>query len=118
VSEHVLSKTDTLAPSAVAVALVLLRSDGTIDTSAIGLEPEYLPFIVRGLKGLTTRLSNPTLAKRGGITGQRGAAAISIASALAFGAATYINEYAWLDAALTLAAQIFAAHFWGRPHKG
>jgi hypothetical protein len=29
-------------------------------------------------------------------------------------AATYINEHAWLDAALSLAAQFWAAKFWDK----
>jgi hypothetical protein len=113
VVDHLLSKTETIAPSAVAAALVVLRSDGTVDTSAIGLEPEFVPFLSRGLDDLATSLAkrSRSAAPRGR---QDGGLALSVISALAFMAATYINEHAWLDAALSLAAQFWAAKFWDK----
>ncbi|MEX3915993.1 hypothetical protein AB4Y43_07070 [Paraburkholderia sp. BR10872] len=42
-------------------------------------------------------------------THQRGAATIAILSTISFVAATYINDIAWLDAALSIGAQLTAA---------
>lgn len=116
VAEHLQSSIDSLAPTAVAAALVILRSDGTIDTSAIGAEPEYLPFVLRGLDQISARLTAPAQNTRPRHRNQHGCAIISIALSLAFAAATYINEYAWLDALLTIAAQIAATWATERGH--
>lgn len=110
VAEHIAARVDSTTPGAVAAALVLLRSDGTLDTSATGIEPEYVPFLTRGLHSITSTLQNHGL-RHGRAPSQRGIAAVSLLSAIAFMAATYINEYAWLDAVLSLVAQVCAAYF-------
>jgi len=104
---------DTRAPSVVAAAIVLLRADGSIDTSAIGVEIEYKPFLTRGLTSLSKTI-NRTIREQRGTLGQDGTALLPFVSAIAFMAATYVNEHAWLDAALSLAAQFCAARLWKR----
>jgi hypothetical protein len=111
VVEHVTSRVETCVPNVVAAAIVLLRSDGSLDTSATGVELEFVPFLTRGLTALTTTINRNTKRRRSG-PAQQGLALLPVVSAVAFMAATYINDYAWLDAALSLAAQLCAAIFW------
>lgn len=101
------------APGAVAAAIVLLRSDGTLDTSAIGVETEYISFLTRGLDAISATI-NRNSGRRRSAPLQKGYALIPVISAIGFMAATYLNEYAWLDAALSLAAQLCAVRFWKR----
>ncbi|MFL9899038.1 hypothetical protein PQR71_12890 [Paraburkholderia fungorum] len=113
IAEHVTSRLGTCAPSLVAAAIVLLRSDGSLDTSATGVEVEYAPFLMRGLNALSATINRNTNRQRRD-PAQGGSVLFPVITAIGFMAATYINEYAWLDAALSLAAQLCASHFWKR----
>ncbi|MFM0660114.1 hypothetical protein [Paraburkholderia sediminicola] len=89
-------------------ALVLIRPDGATELSIIGAEPEQADILADGLDQLSARLR--LHAKRRPIrTKIRGAVSIAALTVLAFTAMTYVNDIAWIDAALSLAAQITAA---------
>jgi len=108
-----IERSEALDKPTVAAAVVLLRTDGTVDTSAIGIEPEYIGFITRGLDHLSATLRGNSrhadpLAPDGGI------AVTTLLISLSFVAATYINQAAWLDATLSVAAQLVAAKTWRR----
>lgn len=110
---HVNERLETTRPAAVAVALVLLRTDGSVDTSAIGVEPEFTRLLLRGMDSLagtlrhenpephTPHLSHPPHPSRP--PRQRGFAIVSALSALSglgLIALAYVCEYAWLEAPL------------------
>lgn len=48
---------------------------------------------------------------------QRGSVVIPALSLLGFVVATYLNEHAWLDAALSVLAQLVAARCWNKRHE-
>ncbi|CAE6693126.1 hypothetical protein LMG22931_00468 [Paraburkholderia nemoris] len=97
---------DALSSPAIAFAVVLLSQDGTVTLAATGIEPEFTPAISAGLLRLRKRINShgdhhPEPPRRlGGFSGL-----IPVFS-LACMAATYLNTVAWVDAALSLAAQI------------
>src|SRR5471032_85920 len=113
VRTHLIERSEAPGKPTVAAAVVLLRTDGTVDTSAIGIEPEYIRFITRGLDRLSATLRGDSRhadprAPDGGI------AVTALLVSLSFVAATYINQAAWLDATLSIAAQLIAAKTWRR----
>jgi hypothetical protein len=89
----------------------LLRADGSLDSTATGVEAEFLPFLTRGLKSLTDKLVRARHTSRPAPR-QRGTATLAVLATVAFVAATYINEYPLIDAALSLAGQFCAARLW------
>jgi hypothetical protein len=97
---------DALSSPAIAFAVVLLSQDGTITLAATGIEPEFTPTISAGLLRLRKRINShgnthfPPPRRLGGFTGL-----IPLFS-LACMAATYVNTVAWVDAALSLIAQL------------
>ncbi len=93
-----------------AAAFVAACPDGVIELSLIGVEPEQALMLANGLEQLASRLR--LHAKRRPVRPKiEGAASITTVAALAFAATTYINDIAWLDAALSVAAQLTAAWF-------
>ncbi|MFM0315978.1 hypothetical protein PQR36_13900 [Paraburkholderia nemoris] len=101
---------DALSSPAIAFAAVLLSQDGTITLAATGIEPEFTPAISAGLLRLRKRVNShgdhhPPPPRRAG-----GFARFTPLFSLACMAATYINTVAWVDAALSLAAQVGIAY--------
>ncbi|MDR6408522.1 UNVERIFIED_ORG: hypothetical protein ABIC62_001912 [Burkholderia sp. 1595] len=89
-------------------ALVLIGPDGAIEMSIIGAEPEQSDLLADGLDQLSARLR--LHAKRRPLRNKiRGAASIAALTALAFSTLAFVNSIAWIDAALSIAAQITAA---------
>lgn len=113
IASHLSTRLESNGPPAVAAALVLLRADGSLDSTSTGLEAEFVPFLIRGLISLAGKLKSP---RRPSATPPRqgGNASLAAITAIGFIAATYVNDYAWLDAALSVAAQVCAARMWGR----
>ncbi|WP_124829222.1 MULTISPECIES: hypothetical protein [unclassified Burkholderia] len=113
IASHLSTRLESNGPHAVAAALVLLRADGSLDSTSTGLETEFIPLLVRGLTSLAGKLKSP---RRTSATSprQRGNASLAAITTIGFVAATYLNDYAWLDAALSVAAQVCAARMWGR----
>ncbi|WP_213778858.1 hypothetical protein [Caballeronia sp. dw_276] len=113
VSKHLIGHATSLEKTLVAAAIVLLHADGTTHTSAIGIEPEYAAFVLRGFDRLISAIKgNAPPAQQP--PRQRGFVTTAGLIAIAFAAATYINDIAWLDAALSIAGQIVATYAWKR----
>lgn len=110
VVDHLLSHATTNGNAAVAVAIVLLRPDGTLDLSATGVDLEYTGLIATALEQLASSLRRRR-AVRKSKTRDHGFGSLYLIAAIGFMAATYINEYAWLDAALSLFAQLAASRY-------
>lgn len=92
----------------IAAALVVIRPDGATELSIVGVEPEQAGGLADGLDQLATRLR--LHAKRRPVRPtMRGAASVTAIATLAFAMVTYVNDIAWLDATLSLVAQITAA---------
>ncbi|MEM5449872.1 hypothetical protein [Paraburkholderia guartelaensis] len=86
---------------------MILRADGRIAAIAEAIEPEQAALFADELEVLALRLrrhSRQTDRRR-----QRGAGNLDFLISLAFAAATYINTYPLVDAALSIGAQIVAA---------
>ncbi|MCA8162538.1 hypothetical protein AB3K92_28020 [Burkholderia sp. Bmkn7] len=89
----------------------MLRADGSLDSTATGVETEFLPLLTRGLKSLTDKLMRARHTSRPA-PHQRGTVSLAVIATIGFVAATYINEYPLIDAALSLAGQFCAARLW------
>jgi hypothetical protein len=90
-----------------ALAMVVLRTDGRIASVTEAIEPEQARIFADELEAFAAKLR-----ERAGIPPrsprQRGICTLSTIASLLFMAATYINENALVDAALSLAAQLTA----------
>lgn len=88
--------------SAIASAVALMQPDGTLEISARGIEPGIAVQMSDAIDKLSdaVRLHAINRNRR-----QRGYAFVSMLVTLGFAAATYINQIAWIDAALMVAAQ-------------
>jgi hypothetical protein len=92
----------------VALAMVVLRTDGKLASVAEALEPEQASIFADELEALAARLrvrAGASFCK----SKQRGFNSLATIIPLVFMAATYINENATIDAVLSLAAQLIAA---------
>ena len=97
---------DALPSPAIAYASVLLSQDGTITVSASGIEPEFAPAIDAALDRLRRQIQEHGTRRMTAQKGRRGSAQLATILSIAFMAATYVNGIAWLDAAMSLAAQL------------
>lgn len=99
-----------LNDTALAAAIAVAHSDGAIDLSIIGVEPEQANQLADGLERLANRLrSHASL--RPNLRKSRGAVVSSLACMLAFAALAYFNDVAWIDAVLSIAAQVASTYF-------
>lgn len=89
----------------IAYAGILLSQDGTITLHADGIEPEFVPAITTTLDQLSRRIESHAKSHRGRPRRNDGFCRLLPLLSLAFIGATYINDVAWIDAALSLAAQ-------------
>lgn len=84
------------------LAMVLLRGDGKFASLVEAIEPEQADLFADELERLARNLrQHPSKPSR-----QGGKTLVTTATALAFMAATYINQNALIDAGLSLAAQL------------
>lgn len=96
------------ANSPIAAAAAFVSADGEIELSIIGVEPELASDLADGLDRLADRLrAHERRTRRNGR--QDGRIFLPALAALPFAALTYINDIAWLDAVLIIAAQIASA---------
>lgn len=100
-----IAQIDGLSSPAIAFAVVLLSQDGTVTLAATGIEPEFTPAISAGLLRLRKVINShgdnhPPPRRHGGFT------SLVPLFSLACMAATYLNTVAWIDAALSLTAQV------------
>lgn len=117
VFHHLRSLSSTFDRCGVAVAVAVLMRDGSMDLSAVGVEPEYAGLITSGLD----RLSRALRAQRDASKAKRwrGSISLSLATCIGFIAATYLNNVAWLDALLMLLSQLSAVYLCRpRSHSG
>ncbi|RDK01453.1 hypothetical protein DLM46_16625 [Paraburkholderia lacunae] len=109
---------DAQSSPAIAFAAVLLSEDGTITLAASGIEPEFAPAISAGLLRLRKRINSHGDGHRPPPRRLGGFARLIPLFSLACMAATYVNTVAWVDAALSLAAQVgvsYALTRWRTP---
>jgi len=91
--------------------MVYIDARGHIGISATGIEPEMAVAIADELRQLanTIELHQHQERRRRFARHEQGYASLAALAGLAFIAATYLNPLDWLDAALSLAAQVTAA---------
>ncbi|MEM5461604.1 hypothetical protein VSR69_43605 [Paraburkholderia phytofirmans] len=94
--------------SAIAAALATAHTDGSIGLSIIGVEPEHALRLADGLDQLSQRLRLHAQ-RESPKPRHQGSASLAIVFALGFAALTYVNDIAWIDAALSVAAQLTSA---------
>ena len=96
-----LAQFDTITSPPIAFASVYLSADGTITSAAGGIEREFSPVIASALRTLTSRVQAHQWTPA-----PKGSAAPLLLVSIAFAAATYINQIAWLDATLSVAGHV------------
>lgn len=110
---------DTTKPNPIASALAIVREDGTVDVWARGVERPIAPCLANALDDLSLTLRNyarpRTISPWAGRLGYT-----TLLTALA--TATFINERAWLDVVMLLAAGATSARLFAlrprlRPSK-
>lgn len=106
VREAVLAQIDSLGSPPIAFATVLLSQDGTVTLAATGIEPEFAPAIESGLLDLQSRIRAHRLRNQPRPRGSAGRIGMIPLLSTAFLAAIFINQIAWVDVALSLAAQL------------
>ncbi|MDQ7981369.1 hypothetical protein QYH69_29485 [Paraburkholderia sp. SARCC-3016] len=92
--------------SPVALALAAVLPDGSVEFSATAIEQEFAEPVADALDRLSTTLRFHAASTQRTNLSQRGSAALAPLISLAFMAATYVNEIAWLDSALMLLGQV------------
>lgn len=99
------------ASPAVAAATVYIDAHGHVGISAAGIEPEMATTIADELRQLagTIELHQHRGPRRSARKHERGYTSLAAVAGIAFITATYMNPFDWLDAALSLAAQVTAA---------
>lgn len=98
---------DDTAP--IAAVLVSLRADGTVDLVTAEVEPEFAEALSDGLAAAAHRVRSHGHMRAGRSGNETGAATLFALISLAFIAATYLNDVAWIDAVLSAAAQVTAS---------
>jgi len=93
--------------SAIACASALLQEDGTVHISAKGIDPDIATRIADALDVLSEAVRCHAL-KTPQHTRQRGSGTVSLSIIIGFMAAAFLNQIAWIDAALILGAQLIA----------
>jgi prephenate dehydratase len=113
VKNHVIKRLESRDSPAVAAAAAFVDADGNLGITAAGIEPEMAASLAHELHALANKIESHAAAhtrrRAPKSRTQRGAAGLLLISAVGFIAATYVNEVAWLDAALSLAAQLSAS---------
>jgi hypothetical protein len=94
---------ERLASPAIAFASVYLSADGSITLAASGIEPEFSPAIASALLTLRRRIQAH---QPKSVAAPKGSATPAILLSIAFAAATYFNQLAWLDATLSVAGHL------------
>lgn len=104
---------DSAAPVAIAMATVL--PDGTVEFSATGVERDFAAPTADALDRLSTILRFHAVKPRRRDRVQQGFAMLAPIVSMAFMAATYLNDIAWVDSALMLASQLSVGWLLNRP---
>ncbi|WP_143136332.1 hypothetical protein [Burkholderia ubonensis] len=94
--------------SIIAIASVSMQTDGTINISAKGIEPDLADEMLDGLSHLSARIRHHTKGKPKPRSRQHGNVALGVMTAIALTACAYINAIPWIDSTLVLAAHILA----------
>jgi hypothetical protein len=108
VRSKVIRRLENFSAPAVAVAAAFIDADGHVGVAAAGIEPEMAACLARELRILAATLDTHSLKQPQRNPRQRGGAATALLIAVCFAAAAYINDIAWLDAVISIAAQIAA----------
>lgn len=95
---------DPTTPVAYALAIVL--PDGTVEFSTQGIERDFATPLADSLDRLSAILRFHGTSPSRGHRPQRGIARLAPLVAVAFMAATYLNDLAWLDSVLMIAGQL------------
>lgn len=110
VHDHITRHLNNPDAPVVAAAMVYLDSNGRIGVAAAGIEPEMTDPFSHELREVAQIVERHNVARRRRNSGQRGIASLLTVTTIGFVAASYINEIAWVDAALTLVGQLIAAY--------
>ncbi|QNB10809.1 hypothetical protein G5S35_03950 [Paraburkholderia tropica] len=110
VNDIVLSRLKHPQKPALAAAAAYIDANGCIGIAAAGIEPEMAIPLADELRALARSIESHATKQRTRPKKQRGVALIGTLIAISFAAATYWNDVAWIDAALSLAAQIAAGY--------
>lgn len=108
---------DALRSPAIAYAAILLSEDGSITLSANGIEPEFAPAISSALASLRDRITSYATHSPSRPRSYSGFARLAPLISMAFMAATYINQVAWIDAALSIASQFAVSYVLSRTRQ-
>lgn len=108
---------DALRSPAIAYAAILLSEDGSITLSASGIEPEFAPAISSALASLRDRITSHATHYPVQPRSYGGFARLLPLVSMAFMAATYINQIAWIDAALSIASQFTVGYLLSRTRR-
>jgi hypothetical protein len=95
---------DSTAP--VAVALVSVLPDGSVEYSATGIERDFSQPVADSLDRLSHIVRMHSATPRRARSSQHGFSALPAAISLAFMAATYVNQIAWIDSLLMLTSHL------------
>jgi len=101
--------------SAIACASALLQEDGTVDIADKGIDPDIATRIADALDVLSETVRCHAL-KPPRRTSQRGSGTASLSIIIGFMAAAFVNQIAWIDAALILGAQLIAIRLAAQPN--
>jgi hypothetical protein len=89
----------------IAYALVVVLADGTVEFSTQGIERDFATPVADSLDRLSAVLRFHAARPRFKDRAQRGLIKLAPLASLAFMAATYLNDIAWLDCVLMIANQ-------------
>ncbi|MGU7780435.1 hypothetical protein [Burkholderia sp. PU8-34] len=96
------------AASAVAVACVIVQSDGAVNISAKGMDSDLAGDVLAGLDRLSARIRHQISGNVTDRERQRGFAASIVLAALALSVSAYFNPFPWLDSLIVLTAHLIA----------
>lgn len=109
VRRHILEHIDAEDSPAAAAALVAVDTTGNIRLITSGIEPEMAYCVADELRKLATRIEEFGSRHRRQKRSQRGFGTTAALATIAIAAATYVNDVAWIDVALSLTSHVIGA---------
>ncbi|WP_133167942.1 hypothetical protein [Burkholderia gladioli] len=117
VRRNILNHIDDPAAPTAAAALVAIDIAGRVKLMASGIEPEMAARVAEGLRDLADRIDRFGAPRTAPMHNQRGVGTLGAIATIAIAAASYINEVAWVDVALTLASHALGAYLSRKPRR-
>ncbi|NIF80157.1 hypothetical protein F3J20_22645 [Paraburkholderia sp. Cy-641] len=110
VRKFLLDHLDDPVAAPIAAALASLRSDGSVDMVIADVEPEFADALADGLEAIAQRLRKHAT-HRDGHRSTSGRSRLELLLPVALASASYVNNAAWLDAVIVIAAHLSAFLF-------